>query len=133
MKNTFRKYERLCNKSAIDNLFKKGHLVYCFPLAIRWTLVSMPMEQTPCQVLLIAPKKLFKRATERNKRKRILKESFRQQKHPLYTFLNENEIQMHLAISFTKEQEITKDQLDAILESGFDKLIKKIANQIGKQ
>ena len=130
MRNTFRKHERLCNVSSIENLFKKGHSIHLSPLAVRWTISSVSVEQTPCQVLLIAPKRLFKWATERNRRKRLLRESFRLKKHTLYDFLKEKNMQICLSIAYINEQDVTNEQLNNLIEALFDKLMRKISTQL---
>ena len=130
MRNTFRKYERLCNVSLIENLFRKGHTIHFFPLVVKWMISPVPLEQTPCQVLLIAPKRLFKRATERNRRKRLLKESFRLKKHTLYDFLKERNLQICLSIAYINGQDVTNEQLNNLIETIFDKLMRKISTQL---
>ena len=134
MKNTFRKHERLCNKSSIESLFKKGHTIYTPPLSVKWLISSSEqLKESPCQVLLIAPKRLFKHATERNRRKRLLRESFRLQKHTLYDFLIEQNVQIFMSICYTNEQEISKEQLDGFLRLIFDKLATKISNKLAEK
>ena len=130
MRNTFSKSERLCSKILIDSLFKKGYSLYYSPFLLKWRLNST-ITDSSCQVLLIAPKKLFKHAVERNRRKRMLRECFRTKKHRLYTFLKENNLQICLSIAYTKTDSFTKGQLDIVFEEVFDRLIKDISNRKG--
>ena len=75
--NTFKKDERLCGKTAIENLLKNGrwgrteHLRYC----------SIPCADAPAtRILVSVPKKFFKRAVKRNLLKRRIREAYRTRK-----------------------------------------------------
>lgn len=113
MKNTFKKYERLCRKSSIEYLYKKGNSIYLDSFSVKWVISPVPLP-APCQVLLVAPKKLFKHATERNKRKRLLKECFRLNKHEFYDFLQSHNMQILLGITYIQNKNMDWEELNIL-------------------
>lgn len=78
----FPKSERLSSRKLIGELFRKGS-VRNFA-AIRFHYLSAPAESPgPDQVLFSVPVKLFRRATDRNRIKRQLRECYRKNKSML--------------------------------------------------
>ena len=85
---TFGKEERLKSKKLIEELYKDGKFIKVFPLR----MVYLQTEHTskfPCQVSVSVPKRNFKLAVHRNHLKRILRETYRLQKHIVYDDLKE--------------------------------------------
>jgi ribonuclease P protein component len=78
------KSERLCSKNLIDQLFSKGSVKKF--TNIRFHFLGIPLEDSEFhQVLFSVPNRLFKKATDRNRIRRQMKESYRQNKLILYT------------------------------------------------
>ena len=69
--NSFPKQLRLCGQETISGLYKVGKRLTSWPLRVTY----MPAEET--QVLVWAPKSLFKRAVKRNHLRRLMREAFR--------------------------------------------------------
>jgi ribonuclease P protein component len=69
--NSFPKQLRLCGQETISGLYKEGKRFTSWPLRVTY----MPAEET--QVLVWAPKSLFKRAVKRNHLRRLIREAFR--------------------------------------------------------
>jgi len=79
---TFSKEERLCSKRLIALLFSKGSSFNLYPLRfVYYTPQDLPLG--PTQVLLSVSKRYFKRATDRNRLKRQMREAYRLNKHLL--------------------------------------------------
>lgn len=79
---TFSKSERLHSKKLVDELFSKGSSFVIYPLKVIH-LPKSPSEVDNHQVLVTVPKKSFKRAVDRNKIKRRIKEAYRLHKQDL--------------------------------------------------
>lgn len=77
--NTFSKDQRLCSHTQIDDLFSKGKSIKSFPLKIIYRQTGFGERKT--KILISVPKRLFKKATERNKIKRLIREVYRVEKN----------------------------------------------------
>jgi ribonuclease P protein component len=73
-KFSFQKKERLSRKKLIEELFEKGSSKSFFPLKV--VFLALP-GGAPHQVLISTPSKTFKRAVDRNKLKRRIREGYR--------------------------------------------------------
>jgi ribonuclease P protein component len=105
----------------MEELFKKGKHANASPLKA----VYLPFElkhHYPLQVMFVVPKKLFKRANDRNKLKRRMREAYRLQKNSVYEKLNTSEKKFIVAFIYTaKEAEDYKK-----IEAGISKLTLKL-------
>ncbi len=97
---TFKKEERLSRKKLIDELFERGSSFYLQPFKI--IFLEKKSEVTfPAQVLISVSKRNFKRAVDRNKIKRLIREAYRMNKHSLYESLQKKNRQLIIAILYT--------------------------------
>ena len=72
MQNTLPKHSRLCGQERIAHLYKEGKRFTAWPLRVTY---QPSMADT--QVLVWAPKSLFKRAVKRNHLRRLMREAYR--------------------------------------------------------
>jgi ribonuclease P protein component len=80
---TFSKAERLCSKAAIDKVFESGKTISAFSFKLYW-LANEREQEFPVQVLISVPKRNFKRAVDRNRLKRMIREAYRKNKNIIY-------------------------------------------------
>ena len=82
---TLKKEDRLKSRKIIEHLFKDGKTVNIFPLRIFYLLSSSTEENktNKLQAGFSASTRNFKKAVDRNRIKRLLRESYRLQKHDL--------------------------------------------------
>ena len=73
----FPKSEKLCGQMTIDHLYRHGKRFVAWPMRVTY----LPADQT--QVLVWAPKSLFKRAVHRNRLRRLMREAYRLNKDML--------------------------------------------------
>ncbi len=81
---TFQRGERLKSRKVIEQLFKGGQSFAHYPLRIVWTIMDEPNGEFPAQFALSVSKKKFKRAVDRNRIRRLMREAYRLNKHILY-------------------------------------------------
>ena len=80
---TFPKEEHLCRKKLIEALFSKQSSSFgVYPLRIVWIPAPAPTSAPP-QVLISVSKRTFKRAVDRNRLKRLIREAYRLNKYRL--------------------------------------------------
>lgn len=73
---TFNKKERLTGTIKIDTLFKEGKCFISYPLRVIY-LIHEQCTESICSTLVSVPKKRIRKATQRNKIKRLIRESYR--------------------------------------------------------
>ncbi len=96
---TFKKIERLCGKKDIELLYNGGSHKTRFPLKLYWRLSTFE-SPFPARVIISVPKRSFKKAVDRNRIKRQLREVYRLNKHLLYEGLNRQQQKADIWILF---------------------------------
>ncbi len=112
MANVFPKHSKLCGQMRISQLYRDGKRFVAWPLRVTY----LP-DADDTQVLIWAPKSLFKHAVDRNHMRRLMREAYR---------LHQNELSGHYQIAFNymdKEQ-----QPFPVIEKAVCKALKKIGN-----
>jgi ribonuclease P protein component len=88
---TLSKQERLCSRKIIESVFEGKKVIHLFPFSIYYQFCSLP-SPTPFQIAFAVSKKNFKRAVDRNKIKRLMREAFRLNKELLTSQTFEKQI-----------------------------------------
>lgn len=89
MDESFGKKEKLKSKVLIDKLFAEGQTVKKYPLLLVYTRLQNPSEKVN-KVGVSVSKRNFKRAVDRIKIKRLMREVFRKNKYLVTSNLTEN-------------------------------------------
>ena len=124
MKQTLGKQERLKSKTLIGKLYKEGKSVKSFPLRMVY-IQAEHTSQYPAQVGVSVPKRNFKKAVSRNRLKRLLRETYRKQKHLVYESIDKPYVYM---ISYIGKEECSYAELELKMEQ----LLQAFINQIKK-
>ena len=121
-KYTFPKEEHLCRKKLIEELFsKQGSSFGVYPLRIVWIPAPAPTSAPP-QVLISVSKRTFKRAVDRNRLKRLIREAYRLNKYRLTAQPNGHEIAL-LGIIFTGKEKSPLALVEKKLISALHRLV----------
>lgn len=125
MEYQFGKEYKLCRKKLIDLLFSEGKAVKKFPFLLHYRIVDEPLEK-PFQVVIAAPKRIFRSAVKRNRIKRVMKEVFRHEKHALEEFLTQERKYLTLFLVYTSSEELNQK----LLRDKFKKLSHQLIEQL---
>ena len=82
MNNTYPNAEKLKSKTTIDLLFSEGKSVSKYPLRLVYVPIDLEKEEQ-IKMGVSVSKKYFKKAVDRNYFKRVLRETYRLNKHLL--------------------------------------------------
>jgi len=120
MRYTFTKPERLKNDKEISRLFEEGKSITVFPIRLIY-LFRDGDKQEHIKAAFTASKRNFKKAVDRNRIKRLLRESYRLNKPQLYRSLDtKNYIFMFIYIG---KEAVNMDTINEKIRLLFDKFL----------
>jgi ribonuclease P protein component len=100
---TFSKSERLCSQVLIERLVEKGKSFNSFPFRISW--LEIAESSSPIKIVISVPKRIVKKAVERNKIKRQIREVYRKEKQKGYDLLGDKKILLMLVYTSKTKME----------------------------
>lgn len=110
----FPKQNKLCGPLRIAQFYREGKRFVAWPLRVTWAKTD---DET--QILIWAPKSLFKHAVQRNHLRRLMREAYR---------LNQSLLgDAHYQIAFNYMDK--EEQPFAVIERAVQKALKKIAHE----
>lgn len=95
------KYERICKENDIQALFDKGHGISVYPYRVIFLFGHDESRPVTCRLLVSVSKKRFHHAFKRNRVKRLIRESWRRNKAPLYEICEKENISLDVALVYT--------------------------------
>lgn len=95
---SFSKGERLCGIKAVSELFSGGRTVNLPSLRLIYRILPADENLQPLRVMISVPKRHFKRAVDRNRIRRRIKEAWRMNKTPLKEALSQNNRRLEVAV-----------------------------------
>jgi len=143
-KNTYSKQEKLKSRKALEELFAKGKHFSVFPIKVFYTVVDQSVSDWAAdnargnseiklnhsalvQAGVGVSSRIFKKAHDRNKVKRLLREVYRTQKQPLYTKVAANQQQLNVFFLYIGKELPVFADLQIAMEKTLEKLIRKIS------
>jgi ribonuclease P protein component len=134
MTQQFKKFERLKSRKLIDHLFAQGHKHFAMPIKLVYTWVQKNELQVPpgkafepavpVQAGVSVSTRLFKKAVDRNRVKRLLKEAWRLQKEDWIQYCKANEKTLAIFLIYQTKEIPTLQQLQQQLTNSYKKICK---------
>ncbi len=122
MRNTFRKEEKLKKKNLITDLFASGKSTSVFPLKMVY-LKNDHESPFKVQAGVSVSKRNFKSAVDRNRIKRLMRESYRKNKHLIY---NDDDTKKHiLMFIYQAKREVSYEQMEEKMNELIQKFLHK--------
>jgi len=124
---SFKKGERLSSRKTISALFQEGEVIKAYPLRILYCHAEQG--QYPASVTISVPKKLFKRAVDRNLLKRRIREAYRLNKTVFYSGLMAMDQQVFLVIQYQHRKIVDYQTITTGLHQALEKLLRQISQK----
>ena len=123
--NGFPKHSKLCGQMRISQLYKEGKRFVAWPLRVTYMPIANDQD-APTQVLVWAPKSLFKRAVKRNRLRRLMREAYRLHQNILASS-SESSQNSNFLIAFNYMDK--EEQPYAIIEKAVCKALRKMKGE----
>jgi ribonuclease P protein component len=102
---TLGKKERLKSRKLIAQLFSEGENFPFAPFRVYYLFCPLSdSNSTPLQFAISVPAKNFKRAVDRNRIKRVIREAYRLQKTELQQKMKEKKLQLNIFFVYTAKE-----------------------------
>jgi ribonuclease P protein component len=130
-RKTFKKEERLKSGKVIRQLFSAGDSFLVHPLKVNW-LIRSEEGRYPARVLISVSRKNFRKASERNHLKRLIREAYRKNKYILHEFLMEKRLQCDFSLVFIGKEALAYSTLEEKIIKLLERLTREIENNSDK-
>jgi ribonuclease P protein component len=128
MNESFGKEYKLCSKKTIQLLFQNRQTVKHFPFVVTYNFAELTSNKS-FQVVISVPKRLVKKAHDRNRIKRQIREVFRKNKLILEHYLENEQQQIAFFLVITKTDKLTYSFLEHRIKGLFYKLVDELKSK----
>ena len=122
MDERFGKAYKLCSKKVIEELFENGQKIKQYPFLLQYKHTDLPTKKS-FQIVCSVPKRIHKKAVNRNRIKRLMRETVRKKKYILEENFPQNEKQLALFLIYTGKSEESYSLLLDKIEKVFERLM----------
>jgi ribonuclease P protein component len=118
-KFTLKKVERLKRRKVIEKLFSEGRAVTSFPIRVQYKMDD-PLLTVSLQAGFSVSSRNFKKAVDRNRIKRLMREAYRLQKAPLEQALQTKQQKLALFLIYTGKElpnyALVREKIEVVLK-----------------
>jgi len=132
MDERFGKEYKLCSQKTIAAIFKNGKSVRQYPFTVQFMEQPVPGKQ-PFQLVFSAPKRIFRKAHDRNRIKRLMRETFRKKKLILEEVLGKHNKQLALFVIYTAKEELPLKTLMAKTQQLLEKITQELTHETNQK
>jgi ribonuclease P protein component len=122
----FGRKEKLKSRKQLDELFAKGKSFSVFPVKVFYSL-NQEATDFPVKLAVGATKRSFKKAVDRNRIKRLLREAYRLNKQPLIDWSVSKEKNITVFLLFIAKTLPSFEELQIVMPVILEKLIKRVS------
>ncbi|WP_321334075.1 ribonuclease P protein component [uncultured Bacteroides sp.] len=126
--NTLCKSERLSSKISIEKMFAGGAKSFSvFPLRVVFIQIEKREEAADVSILISVSKKRFKRAVDRNRVKRQIREAYRKNKHTLLELQGTKEQNLVIGVIYSSTELVSSAEIEEKLNLLLGRIAEKLA------
>lgn len=125
MDTSLPKKEHLCGEIRINKLFAGGKAFIAYPVRVVY-MVPTEEQVVAVRIMFSVPKKKFKRAVDRNRIKRLMREAYRLNKNILVEKCIEKNIRLQIAFHYVADQELEFDVIEAKIIQALTRISEKL-------
>ena len=122
---SFSKSERLKSKKLIEATFAAGQKFKAWPLVAKSMEAELP-DDVHCQTLVSVSKRSFKRAADRNRIKRLMREAWRLHKQTAYAAFQKHEKHRALVLIYVGKELPTFEGIQESMQTLIAKMIEAL-------
>lgn len=130
MNFTYPKNEHLKSKTTIGLLFSEGKSVSKYPLRLVYRLAEPNSEENITKIGVSVSKKYFKKAVDRNYFKRVLRETYRLNKHLLLDNLQES---YSIMFFYQTKDRLTYEEINTKTIQLFEKFLQQVNKPVDSE
>lgn len=124
---TYGKTEKLKSRKVIDSLFKSGNSFTVYPVKVLYKVE--PSMEGNLQAGVAVSARLFKKAVDRNRIKRLLREGYRTQKKDLDESVKLNKLTLYVFFIYLDKNKTTFPVISQTMNKCLERLLQKLHNE----
>jgi len=121
---SFKKSERLTGSKSISSLFQDGTSISSYPVRILFNTEGKGSK--PASLAISVPKRLYKRAVDRNLLKRRIREAYRLNKPQFFARLQAMQIKANVVIQYQQKEILDYQTIEAGVIKALEKMVSKL-------
>jgi ribonuclease P protein component len=126
IKHSYKKAERLKSRKLIEKIFVDGKNLFKYP--IKLVYLEIPQDTFPVYFTSSVSKRIFKKAVDRNRIKRLIREGYRLNKHKLWQPLENKDYSLAIMAIYVGKEELPYHKIEQTILNLMQQLNYKMQN-----